>query len=97
MVAYLVIDIDVHDPEGFKEYSENVSPFIAKHGGRVLARRGAAFEVIVGDFTPHGPAILEFPDRQSIRNLRDDPDYQALIEIRNRTTKTISFAVDGID
>jgi uncharacterized protein (DUF1330 family) len=95
MVAYLVIDIDVHDPEGFKEYAENVMPFIIKHGGRRITPAGAGFEVVVGDFQPHRPAILMFPDRQSIRNLRDDPDYQRLIEIRNKTAKTISFAVDG--
>jgi uncharacterized protein (DUF1330 family) len=96
MTAYLIIDLDVHDREGFQEYSDNVARFITKHGGRFLARGGAEFEVIEGDFQPHRLAILEFPDRQSIRNLRNDPEYQKLLQVRNRTAKTIAVAVNGI-
>lgn len=34
MSAYVVVDIDVHDPAGFEEYRRQVPTSLAHHGGR---------------------------------------------------------------
>jgi len=65
-------DLDIHHLEGFEEYRINVPSFIAKYGGRFIIR-GGGFEVFEAD-KPHRIAICEFPDRQSIRNLRADEE-----------------------
>lgn len=39
MPAYVIANIDVTDPEGYREYAEQVGATIAAHGGRYLARR----------------------------------------------------------
>ena len=36
MAAYMIVQIEVTDPEGFAEYREKVGPQIAKHGGRYI-------------------------------------------------------------
>ncbi|MBV8779060.1 MAG: DUF1330 domain-containing protein [Alphaproteobacteria bacterium] len=96
MTAYLIVDLEVHDPDGFQKYREGVGAFIAKHGGEYLVR-GGEFEVIEGDWQPHRLVLFRFPDRQAIRNFFADPEYAALKGIRFRTAKTAAVAVDGTE
>ncbi len=96
MTAYLLLDIDAHDAEGFQEYRSKASAFIAEHGGEYLVR-GGEFEVVEGDWHPHRLVIFKFPDRQAIRNFFADPDYTDVAAIRFRSSKTLAIAVDGID
>lgn len=96
MTAYMIVDLDVHDQEGFGRYRQGVPALIAKHGGEYLVR-GGDFEVIEGDWRPHRLALFRFPDRQAIRNFFDDPDYADLKALRQRTSETVVVAVDGID
>ena len=47
MSAYVIVDIDVHDPAGFEEYRRQVPTSLANYGGRFVAR-GGAFQVLEG-------------------------------------------------
>ena len=96
MTAYLIVDLDVHDSEGFQKYREGVPAFIAKHGGEYLVR-GGDFEVVEGDWQPHRLVLFRFPNRQAIRNFFADPEYKGLKDIRFKTAKTIAVAVDGTE
>ena len=95
MTAYLLLDIEIHDPEGFQTYRTRASEFIAKHGGEYVVR-GGEFEVIEGDWKPNRLVIFKFPNRQAIRNFFADPDYAEVAAIRFKTSKTIAIAVDGV-
>jgi uncharacterized protein (DUF1330 family) len=96
MTAYLIIDLDIHDKQGYEEYRLQAPKFVAKHGGEYLAR-GGDFEAIEGDWRPHRLALLRFPNRQAIRDLVADPEYAKIAAIRLRTAKTHSVAVDGVE
>src|SRR5437879_5184522 len=58
MAAYLIADITVHDPDGYKAYAADVSALIAKHGGKYLVR-GGGVDVLEGDWTPARLIIVE--------------------------------------
>ncbi len=96
MTAYLLIDIDVHDPKSFTKYQTNVPALVARHGGELIVRDGA-FEVIEGAWRPTSLVIIRFPDRQAIRNLFDDPEYAALKALRQSAASSSFVAVDGVD
>ena len=96
MTAYLLVDLDIHDQDGFQAYRSRVPEFIAKHGGEYLVR-GGEFEVIEGDWKPHRLVLFKFPNRQAIRNFFADPEYKTIAATRFRTSKTIAVAVDGIE
>ena len=36
MKAYALLDMDIHDPEGYSKYPPQVWPLIEKHGGRIF-------------------------------------------------------------
>lgn len=37
MSAYLVVDLDIHDPEAIADYRSKALPLVAKAGGRLIA------------------------------------------------------------
>ena len=87
MTAYLFVDLDIHDQDGFQAYRAQVPEFVAKHGGEYLVR-GGEFEVIKNDWKPHRIVLFKFPDRQAIRNLFADPEYLKIADVRFRTSNT---------
>ena len=95
MSTYLVVDLDVHDPEAFGAYRARVGEFVERHGGEYLARGGDT-EVHEGDFVPHRVIVFRFPDREAVHRFYADPEYQELAKIRHASAHTIAFSVDGL-
>ena len=63
MVAYVVANVDVLEPEPYKGYSALVPPTVIEHGGWYVGRaRGAGdAKILEGDFEP-GPWPAHFED-----------------------------------
>jgi uncharacterized protein (DUF1330 family) len=95
MPAYLIVDLIVHDPERYKTYIQEVPMFIQKHGG-VYIVRGGEHEVIEGNWKPNRLVIMQFPNRQAIRNFFADPGYQYLSALRKEVASTNAIAIDGL-
>jgi uncharacterized protein (DUF1330 family) len=95
MTAYMIVNLDVHDPEGMAEYRDKVPALIAKHGGEYIVR-GGEFEVLEGTWRPSRLVIFRFPDRQAIHGFYDDPDYAGLKALRLRTADSELVIVDGV-
>ena len=81
MAAYLIADIEVTNPEGFKKYQEAVPATIAKHGGKYLVR-GGEVEPMEGDWTPTRMVVLEFPNMTTLKKWYNSDDYQNIIADR---------------
>jgi uncharacterized protein (DUF1330 family) len=83
MTAYVVIDLDIADPEGFQQYVDGVMPLMEKAGGRnVLINEGAL--VLEGDWAPPTLVIHEFASRAAVQEFWDSPEYQPLKELRRK-------------
>ena len=89
MPAYLLVDLDVHDPDGFEKYRGEVPALVAKHGGEYIVR-GGEFEVIEGDWQPNRLVIFRFPDREAIRDFFNDPEYADLKVLRHKVAHSIA-------
>ena len=96
MAAYLIAEIDVTDPRAYEAYRRDVPGVIAAHGGRYLARGGAA-EVLEGSPSNGRHVILEFPDMDHLSAFYRSADYAALKAVRGRASVARVIAVDGID
>jgi uncharacterized protein (DUF1330 family) len=95
MAVYVIVQLEITDPEGFAEYREKGSPQITKHGGRYIVR-GAEVENLEGDWDPGRLVILEFPTREYADNFYNAEEYQPLLALRERTANSIVTIVDGI-
>ncbi|MBT4514254.1 MAG: DUF1330 domain-containing protein [Chloroflexi bacterium] len=95
MSAYMIVQVEVTDPDGFAEYREKVGPQIAKHGGKYLVR-GAEVENLEGDWNPGRLVVFEFPSIDDIRRWYEADEYQPLLALRERTANTTLSIVEGV-
>lgn len=94
MSAYFIVDIEVLEPADYEVYRDKVPPTIAAYGGKYLTRGGRVVP-IEGDWVPKRFVILEFPSVAQFKNWYDSPEYQAVLPIRLRTTKSRAFVIEG--
>ena len=95
MSAYMIVDVDISDPQQYELYKRAVPALIRRHGGEYLVR-GGAFEVVEGDWRPTRLVLFRFPSRQAIHDFMNDPDYQPLKALRQRISTGSIVAVDGL-
>jgi uncharacterized protein (DUF1330 family) len=95
MAAYLIVNVDVKDPEAYEEYKSKVPALVRKHGGEYLARGGRSV-VLEGDWRPARLVIFRFPDLAAAQALHDDPEYRPLKALRQRASSTDMVAVEGL-
>lgn len=81
MPAYVIADIEVHDPAAYEAYRQRVPATVAAHGGRYVARGGAT-RSLEGTWSPRRLVILEFPSLERFQAWWDSPEYQPLKAIR---------------
>ncbi|HEU4842294.1 MAG TPA: DUF1330 domain-containing protein [Ilumatobacteraceae bacterium] len=93
--AYVVVDMEITDPERYAGYREAATSAVAAAGGRYLARGGAT-DVLEGDRQPHRTVILEFPDMDAARSWYDSPAYRQARQLRAGAATGSLIAVEGI-
>lgn len=95
MAAYVIFDVDIHDPDRFQVFMAGVKPALEAVGARYLAR-GGAHEVHEGDWTPRRIVLLEFPDRAAWTAFYEGAVYRELKAIRDACSTARLVSVDGL-
>ena len=95
MAAYVIVQIDIHDPATYERYKELAPPSIAQYGGRYIARGGAT-ETLEGAWRPSRLVILEFPDMDAARTWWASPEYAEAKAMRNAAAKSEMIVVQGL-
>ncbi|PWK83139.1 uncharacterized protein (DUF1330 family) [Lentzea atacamensis] len=83
MTAYVVIDLDIADEEGFQQYVDSVLPLIEKTGARNLLVDTKPL-VLEGDWGPRTLVIHEYPSKEAVEEFWNSEEYQPLKELRRR-------------
>jgi uncharacterized protein (DUF1330 family) len=104
MSAYVIVDIDVTDPEGYKEYVRLAPKTVTMYGGRYLARGGSpvpatqvqANETLEGDWHAKRLVILEFENTVKAKAWLNSPEYAPVRALRHKYAKTNMVAVEGL-
>jgi len=95
MVAYVIVDIDVTDPQGFEEYKRLAQIAVVKHGGRYLARGGETAS-LEGGWSPNRLVILEFESLARAKAWYDSPEYAEARRARKTTARFRMIATEGV-
>ena len=95
MSAYVVVQIEVHDPEGFEAYKDRVSPTVEAYGGRYTAR-GGTVETLEGDWNPSRFVMLEFDSVAQAKAWWSSDEYRAPKELRQKAATSQMIVVEGI-
>lgn len=95
MAAYVIVEVNVTDPQLFAEYAKGVPASIAAYGGKYLVR-GGAVETKEGDWTPKRVVTLEFPSMDQARKWYDSPEYKPLLAMRLKAASAKLILVEGV-
>jgi uncharacterized protein (DUF1330 family) len=95
MPAYMIVDIEVRDPERYRTYKALAERTVTAYGGRYLVR-GGAVEVLEGERRPGRLVVLEFPTVARAREWWDSADYRPAKELRHATAATEMILVEGV-
>ena len=95
MSAYVLIDFEVTDPEGFKEYRPLATPSVSHYGGKLLAGRSAP-TILEGEWHIHQLSIGEFASLEQALAWYNSEEYAPAKAIRLRTTRSKVMIVPGV-
>ena len=96
MTAYVIADINVHDPETYREYGALVPDTLKPHGGRFIVRGGAS-ETLEGDWQPRRLVVIEFPSADDARRWHGSPEYAPALAMRQRSATGNLVLVEGAE
>lgn len=92
MAAYVLVDVEVLNPEAYAEYTRAVPATLEPFGGRFLVR-GGAVETLEGAWQPRRAVLIEFPSVERAKAWHASPDYVAILPIRVQHARTNFLAV----
>jgi uncharacterized protein (DUF1330 family) len=93
--AYIIAELQVTDPDTFKQYAAALPATLAPYKVRTLAR--AAPVSLDGPTPPAGVvAVFAFNSMDDIKAFWNSPAYQAIIPLRDKSSKSRIYAVQGL-
>ena len=94
MSAYVIVDIDVHDPVGYEEYKKLAPAAVALYGGKYVARGGQT-EALEGDWSPSRLVILQFENVEQAKKWVNSDEYSEARKKRHATAKSNMVVIEG--
>jgi uncharacterized protein (DUF1330 family) len=95
MPAYVVVNVDVNDPVRYERYKQLAQESLPVYGGRYLAR-GAAVEILEGEWSPKRLVILEFPSVDRAKAWWASSEYAEGKALRQATAHTDMVLTEGL-
>lgn len=95
MTAYVIVDIEVSDSEGYKEYVKLAPEAVKLYGGKYIAR-GGYNETLEGDWQAKRLVILEFPSVEQAKNWVNSPEYAPARALRHKYAHSNMVVVEGV-
>ena len=94
--AYLLVQVDVTNPQQYQEYAKFSPGIIAKYGGRYLARAGRTV-TLEGPPAKSRVVVLEFPSVERAQAFYNSPEYVAARKLREGAGTAQFIVVEGLE
>jgi uncharacterized protein (DUF1330 family) len=94
--AYLVVQVDVTNPQQYQEYAKLSPGIIAKHGGRYLARAGRTV-TLEGPPAKSRVVVIEFPSFERAQRFYTSPEYVEARKKRAGAGTAQFVVVEGVE
>jgi uncharacterized protein (DUF1330 family) len=96
MSAYVIANVDVHDPDAYQAYRSRTGAIVERHGGRFIVRGGNVHH-LEGEPWAHRLVVIQFPDLEAAKNFYNSPEYQEIIPLRTGVSNGALLIVEGAD
>jgi uncharacterized protein (DUF1330 family) len=95
MAAYVIVDVEVTNPEGYAEYRKLSGPSVEQYGGHFIVR-GGAVEALEGAWLPTRLVVIEFPSVAQAKTWYDSPEYTEARRVRQEAANFKMIVVEGV-
>ena len=95
MSAYFIVQINVKNPDNYKEYISKVSPIVEKFGGEYIVRGGKS-ENVEGKWPYERTVIVKFPSYEMIHKWHNSDEYKPIKKIREDNAECNAIIIEGI-
>jgi len=92
--AYVIVNVEVTDPEAYAEVVRLTPPTVHAYGGRYLARGGRT-AVFSGDWNPKRLVILQFDSLEQVHAWQNSPEYAPVKIMRDRSARVQMVALES--
>ena len=94
MSAYIIVEVEIINPEAYEGYKKLTPPSIAAFGGKFIVR-GAQTESLEGNWNPQRLVVLEFPSVERAKAWWASEEYAPAKAIRQKNANTKMLVVEG--
>jgi uncharacterized protein (DUF1330 family) len=96
MAGYILLDLEITDPEGFQEYLKLAGPAVKQYGGKVLVG-GAVPQNLEGDWHPRLLSIGESESVEQALRWYNSEEYAPAKVLRFKVAKNKGIVVQGLE
>ncbi len=94
--AYVIVDMNITDPERYKDYMARAPEAVKAFGGEYLVR-GGRHETLEGNWKPARIAMLRFPSFEQAKAFYDGELYTQARQMRAGATEFFNMVlVEGV-
>ena len=93
--GYWIAHVDVHDPDGYKNYVAANAKAFAKYGARFLVRGGK--HVAARGNARERNVVIEFADYETAVACHDSEEYREAAKLRDAASAADIVIVEGYD
>lgn len=94
MSAYVIVEVDVRDPDRYEDYKKMSTEAAAAYGAKFVVRGGQA-EALEGARQPKRMVVLEFPSYEQAVAWWNSPEYAPAKALRQEIADTSLIVVEG--
>ena len=95
MAGYIIVDVQITDPEAYERYKAAVPATLAAYGGKFLVRGGHA-ETLEGNWEPNRIVVVEFESVEKAKAWWSSQEYASPKQLRQSASVTKMIVVEGI-
>ena len=93
--GFAFFNLEVTNPEDYKEYVEKVKPIAEKFGGDYIIR-GGTNQIIEGTWQYSRTVVIKFPSYEKALEWYHSEDYKPIKDIRLKNSEGLNIIVKGI-
>ena len=92
--GYAIFNIEVTNPDPYKEYIQKVKPIAEKFGGEYVVR-GGNNQVVEGSWQYSRNVVIKFPSYEKALEWYNSKEYQPIKQIRIDNAKSNGIIIQG--
>ena len=96
MPAYMIVRVNVMDPNQYAQYMKLTPVILEKYGGKFVIRGGDK-HVLEGPDIDERIVLLKFADVETAKRMYNSVEYQAAIKVRAGAAEASVVVMEGLE